>query len=528
MRQRSTPHARARRSLLAAVLAATVLAACGPGTSTTPSISVELGTTSLDVVLGGSATVQVTLTRTGTAADVALDADGLPAWATATFSPPVLAGDTLTSTLTLGTDGSDPGVAPATFTLTVTATGDGVTASDELTVSVDLLSVYGRVLDVFGGAVMDAGVAVNGGPLVPVDADGGFLGPDVAVPYDLVVVFPSLEGAFVFEGLTITGVELPVLPLATAPKATTVSGDLSEPVGAGQFGYVCLEGLEGPVTGCGSVPEGMTTFSFPVSWVGADAVPARVRAWVLGVEGGAVSEYVRTGYVDVELENAVVTNANVTLGAAPGTKHVEVWVTPPPGAIATSLTAFLRQSEHAVTPVPGMVSPYEIATFLLPDQPGASLVALATAAGPYGTQYAWTTAEYASGPVALSMAQLPSPIAPANGATGVDAATEFRATNPSGSPVTFAFSGDWVVYVTKSEPRTTLPDLTAYGVPAFSGDTYAWGLLVSHHAADVDQVAREGVLTSVVYHSMMMSGGPPPAAPSGSVSISLSRTFTAD
>lgn len=130
----------------------------------------ELGTTSLDVVLGGSATVQVTLTRTGTAADVALDADDLPAWATATFSPPVLAGDTLTSTLTLGTDGSDPGVAPATFTLTVTVTGDGVTASDELTVSVDLRSVYGRVLDVFGGAVMDAGVAVNGGSLVPVDA----------------------------------------------------------------------------------------------------------------------------------------------------------------------------------------------------------------------------------------------------------------------------------------------------------------------------------------------------------------------
>jgi hypothetical protein len=510
MRQRSTPHARARRSLFAAVLAATLLAACGPGTSTTPSISVELGTASLDVVLGGSATVQVTLTRTGTAADVTLDAGGLPAWATATFSPPVLAGDALISTLTLGTDGTDPGVAPATFTLTVTATGDGVTASDELTVSVDLLSVYGKVLDVFGGAVMDAGVAVNGGPLVPVDADGGFLGPDVAVPYDLVVV------------------ELPVLPLATAPKATTVSGDLSEPVGAGQFGYVCLEGLEGPVTGCGAVPEGMTTFSFPASWVGADAVPARVRAWVLGVEGGAVTEYVRTGYVDVELENAVVANANVTLGAAPGAKEVEVWVTPPPGAIAASLTVFLRQSEHAVTPFPGMVSPYEIATFLLPDLPGASLVALATAAGPYGTQYTWNTAEYASGLVALNMPQLPSPIAPANGATGVDAATEFRATNPSGSPVTFAFSGDWIVYVTKSEPRTTLPDLTAYGVPAFSGDTYSWGLLVSHHAADVDQVAREGVLTSVIYSSMMMSGGPPPTAPSGSVSMSLSRTFTAD
>lgn len=73
------------RALLAGLLTALALAACGPSSA----ITLQVGDAGLEVVLGGSATTEVTITRSGGAtAAVTLDADGAPDWVSVTSPPP--------------------------------------------------------------------------------------------------------------------------------------------------------------------------------------------------------------------------------------------------------------------------------------------------------------------------------------------------------------------------------------------------------------------------------------------------------
>src|SRR5690554_4088935 len=74
-----------------------LLVACG---GPRPGLAVSLASDALQVLRGGQVTVEVTLTRLGDASgDVTLEVSGLPTKVQGTFSPTVLSGDELTSTL---------------------------------------------------------------------------------------------------------------------------------------------------------------------------------------------------------------------------------------------------------------------------------------------------------------------------------------------------------------------------------------------------------------------------------------------
>lgn len=91
-----------------------------------PAITVSATPATVTVAAGSAVTTAVTITRVGGfAGDVALAATGLPAGVTAGFAPATLTGATLTSTLTLT---STTGAAVGAATVTVTASGTGVTA----------------------------------------------------------------------------------------------------------------------------------------------------------------------------------------------------------------------------------------------------------------------------------------------------------------------------------------------------------------------------------------------------------------
>jgi hypothetical protein len=112
--------------VLAAALLATA-AACGGdggGTDPDPAITVAVGPATASVIQGASATVPVTITRSGGfAGPVSLTLTGAPEGVTGTFDPtPIPAGATA-STLTLTVAA---GVEPGDYPLTVRATGDGV------------------------------------------------------------------------------------------------------------------------------------------------------------------------------------------------------------------------------------------------------------------------------------------------------------------------------------------------------------------------------------------------------------------
>src|SRR5690606_14780383 len=84
-----------------------------------------------------------------------------PSWASVTLSPATLSGAATTSTITVETDGSDPDVAPADVTLTVTAAAGELSDSAELTLRVGLLKVRGKVTGTLGTPADTSGVVVS-------------------------------------------------------------------------------------------------------------------------------------------------------------------------------------------------------------------------------------------------------------------------------------------------------------------------------------------------------------------------------
>lgn len=513
-----------RRAPLFALAASLVLAACGPS-APTKTLEVAVGDGSLDVALGGEVTTLVTITRGGgDSEEVTLDVQGAPDWAVVTFSPETLSGDTLTSTLTVSTDGSDPSVAPASFDLTITAASGGLSATDDLTVNVELLTVTGQLVDMLGNGVSMASVSVNGGAPVAVEADGSFAWPDVALPYDLVVSAPDY--AHVYEVLTGADLSLSVITISGS-RSAILSGNLSEAVGAGRLGVVCLEGAGQPVVGCGSLSEGDTTYAIGATWFGPATAKARVRVWIVDVDAdGKTTGFPRAGSAQVDLEDGVPATADVTLEDGPAARTVEVALTPPPGMFIPDTRVYYRLGETGSALFPGnqegMVESY---TAVVPDEPGGVILVTAQAFSPNANLLAWTTDATGAGAIEFTVPRSQLPIAPADNATVVNHDTRFRVHSPTGAPVKFHWQGPVTVLLTTQATDVTIPDLTAYGIDLPAMTDFDWVTLVSGHASDVTQVAQEGYYRPSGDFLLLMGGGPGPATPTGSFSTTSPRSF---
>lgn len=178
-RSRPATHSRtARTALFAAVLLP--LAACGGQAS----VVLTLGSGVVQLVRGGDATVEVSLARVGGAGgDVVLAVTGEPEDVAWSFSPPVLAGDTLTSTLTLSAEAA---ASEGAYDLSVVATGPGLAAGAALQLEVVSLTVKGRIASLPGAS--PAGIQVGSQGVTAVsDEDGGFELSGLSVPYDVAV-----------------------------------------------------------------------------------------------------------------------------------------------------------------------------------------------------------------------------------------------------------------------------------------------------------------------------------------------------
>lgn len=88
-----------------ALIGIMLLAACGPN----PTLTLQLGDATIQVIAGGTGSTEATISRGGGAtADVTLDATGAPDWATVSFAPATLGGGSTQSIMTISTDGEDP------------------------------------------------------------------------------------------------------------------------------------------------------------------------------------------------------------------------------------------------------------------------------------------------------------------------------------------------------------------------------------------------------------------------------------
>lgn len=195
--------------------AAVFSAACSDDDIVNPAgiLGVTLGQTASAVVVGGSTTVPVTLTRgggfTGT---VSLTAVNLPTGVTATFAPASVDGSTAASVLTLSAAST---ATAATSTITIRATGNNVTAG---TATLPLtVSSTGLTLSASASAATAAQGAATTIPIV-INRIGTFTG-DVTL---------SAEGlptgvTALFAPATITGTSR-VTTLTLTAASTAIAG----------------------------------------------------------------------------------------------------------------------------------------------------------------------------------------------------------------------------------------------------------------------------------------------------------------
>ena len=237
---------------------ALLLAACG-APATPPGLQLTLGTTSVAVVRGTNADVQVDLTRVGGAADDAdLSVSGLPANVTGSFAPATLSGGTLTSTLTL-TVGA--GATGGITVVTVTATSGSLSDDATLSLEVTSLTVTGRVETALSRPLSGATVAAQGQTAFT-SGTGDFTLAGLSVPYDLTVSSPADNGALhVYEGLSTTSLLLRPAFVAGLPAApafgATISGSVvGGALGADEVAIVCVEGLAVHIYGCDTLATG--------------------------------------------------------------------------------------------------------------------------------------------------------------------------------------------------------------------------------------------------------------------------------
>lgn len=131
------------RSMLT-LLAAVMVAACSGNDVIEPAPAIEIGLSSgaLTVIQDESATVNLSLTRSGGfAGDVSIVFDRMPSGILSSVAPPSLDPAVSSAVITIRTSTI---VAPGVYNVTVRATGSGVTAATaDLAITIVAASSYG-------------------------------------------------------------------------------------------------------------------------------------------------------------------------------------------------------------------------------------------------------------------------------------------------------------------------------------------------------------------------------------------------
>ena len=514
------------RLFLAVAAPIALLAACtAPGG--VPGIQIELSSTAIAVIRGGSGTVDVVLTRSGGAsAPVALSATGLPANVAASFSPPSLEGAATTSVLTLTATAA---ATAGTTSVTITADGASLTDAATLTLEVESLSVAGRVEQFIRLPVVGVAVASQGETAFT-NAEGAFVLDGLSIPYDLTLSTASGSGAVqVFEGLTTAS---PVLKPAFAftlgvPTTMTaaISGDVlgGAAVGADRTVAVCAEGLDRVVIGCDYVGAGGTAYLFDADWFGPTSTNVRIHALHIETAPDATpSAFLGYETFDLSLSDGVAQVRDLAL-APVGTQVVEGSLETAVGMTFTSGLASVRFGPNLSMLVMQSGSIAGDVALLMPTIAGATYDFMAAADGPDGPSFAWTVDHTGD----FGTLHVPRPVAqgaPAAAATGVDLTTPFTSTDGDQVRTYFATGSGPALAITTNRAAVTLPDPALGGFAFPAGASYNWAVL-GHGVADPDAALSRSFLDYFTLLILGLSGGPGFDA-SGVFTIGTERTFT--
>lgn len=510
-----------------------MLASCSQG----PSLSLTVEPSSVVVVPGGSATIQVTLGRGGTAGDVSLSV-APSAGLSFSFSPSTLSGSETTSTLTVTAAAAS---AEGPRDVTLTASGAGLTATTGLGVDVQLMTVVGTVIGQLSEPLSGRTVYIAGHAPTTTLADGTFSIGGVSVPYDLTVVYnPTLVSTYV--GLSTAAPTVLSYAVIVEPPAVpqaTVSGNFTgafSPIPPSHVAVVCPEGLSAMVmatNSCATGYQGNANYTIDLAWDGASDTQVRLRSYLYQLDGdGAVSDIVAAATSVLDITDGGVHVHDIALVAAdPALASIQLDVSAPAGYNASyQVLTSLASTRSFLGPLSAVVtSPVQV---LAPQFAGSTYTVLASVASGAGTSGVWRTGLTNGGAWSVVLPAGPTVLAPPDGATGVDTDTSFTVNNPVGGAVHFVVSPavptDPTFLVSTIGASVKLPDLSDIGFDLPSGHDYQVQVLATPHTATADDmVTGRGYFGPYLELLAASRGGPPPTQ-DGSIFVGIGGQFTLD
>lgn len=355
--------------------------------------------------------------------------------------------------------------------------------------------VSGRVLDLVGRPFPNVTVLVGSRPSVVTDAAGAFSVTEVSTPYDLTAIPPpNILITTLYRGLTRRD---PTLVFGFVQPQQDNSGYLTGTiVGGAAPGTLLLTtwlAWASPEIIVSSNVD--PAFSLLYRWNGPSTSAGRAHAlqWIQDAEG-LPSTYTGAAEASTALQNGGATPP-ITLSLQPvTTASLSGSVSSPAAYPLAEIDLAEYFPDGAFVSLGFDMSPSSSFSYAIPDGIGATTTVIASSSlVPPDTAYTSTRRSgvtAASGALAIT---LPSPAeltSPAQGATGVTAATEF-----SWTPLASAIyrlevrCGRATVRTYTQQTTARVPDLSAQGLGLPPGATCQWRVYAQTAFGDMDEFA---------------------------------------
>jgi hypothetical protein len=278
------------------------------------------------------------------------------------------------------------------------------------------------------------------------------------------------------------------------------------------------------VFGCDRANAGDTAYSVAAAWFGPAATQARIHALHVAYEAdGTPASFLGHASVDVALSDGAAVVEDLILAAVAELTFEAAFV-PGIGMTVGGAIGFLRFGPNLTMPVFTTSAVGASLAVPMPALAGTTFDLYAVATGAAGTTHAWVVDEGAdAGDLAL-----PVPLqatVPADAATGVDLTTPFGSAGGAGVRTYYFTGGGPQLALTTARTAVTVPDLVAAGFAFPAGTNYQWYAL-GHGAADLDAVARGGLVDYYRLNLIVNNGGAGWAGDAAFTIPNGARTFT--
>lgn len=434
-----------------------------------PAVNLTISPLMLTIVAGGTPKL-FTATQTGATNPISWSLTG-----PGTFSPST--GTTTTYTPPLGVTSQT--------TATLTATAGALVANASITITVPAaITVTGTVIAVNGSPVSGASISIGAQNAIT-DSTGTFTISNVTPPYTLVAV--SGKVGLVYQELTLPGPTIVFINLnPTPPQQGTVTGNITPATNLGVSGYQTTVAWGSPETSIYTYYSNFSAnpYSLSLNWLGPASTTGNLHVLQTQLHSVTGLPVAYTGYQTkqgvVVAASGTTTMQDMTMNSVT-TANLSGTVTVPAQYTLDGNVIFLAFADKANLILASDSSTPSAFSYLMPANISATvtLLSLAVDATTNVTSGAFVAGVMpnASG-VSVVVPAGSTPGSPPDAATSVTTATNFTWTAYTGGINIIALVGSGTnptYYIYTAATTTTIPNLTAQGLPLPSGGVaYSW------------------------------------------------------